>query len=105
MSSKKGKVENLPKWAQDRIELLETNLEYFKKALEVYNRKGEGPIIIDRHSDCPMRLPSRADISFETKNGGYFTVALRDEQLKIYSTHRIAVMPDAANVVTIKEEL
>lgn len=106
------KFENLPKWAQDRIEMLERDLADAHKAVErmvsgsdsarrsataFVSAPGKGRL----DEDGRLFLP-RDDVNFLLP-GGEISVRVNDEgELYVNGIDHIDIRPEAANAVRIK---
>lgn len=105
-------MKKLPKWAQNRIEVLEMNLASAKKEVEqVYSDNPTDTFIPSEAyagGHPRMNLPNKARVEFKPKDGEAIQVHLMyDDHKGIYvTTNRgtLRVTPWAANVVKIYVE-
>jgi len=102
----KENVTKLPKWAQDRIAILERDLAAAQREMRsIYAKEDTGVrILYFPQHDQTMPLPERAQVEFGPKDfGTALTVTLRkDGGVDVHGEGRIAITPWAANSVTIK---
>jgi len=94
-------VSKLPKWAQDRIRLLERKAERLEHKIDQLEGTEETNITyLDGLGERP--LPANKTIRFQT-NAGHIDVRLEREGEGLYvnAQHPMAIHPQAANSVQI----
>ena len=97
-------VTRLPKWAQQRIKILELELHDIKGQLKQVS-SGESPVYWeDGLRDYTMHgIPERAAVVFRVQ-GGTLDVNLRDGRIQIRGTSgrtQIDVRPEAGNAISV----
>lgn len=103
-------VKKLPKWAQQKIELLEQNLDYQTKQLLQFgpNAGGKSNVWLEMHPTTdapPFYLPDRTEITFRFENDARISVRLKAGALSIYCpTGALQVHPEMSNVITVSGE-
>ena len=90
--------DKLPKWAQYDITLLERKIEQLQSIVDSFNNADTS---ISYGYSVKHGLPDHTTVQFVV-DGVRFDVSISNGLLKIYSTDTIAVIPNAANTVSIK---
>jgi len=106
-------VTKLPKWAQDKIQVLEMRLQEMTKRARAYEEKTQTPIYVRNLSplpdEKPLYLPADKAIRFMTGNGDweYVDVRLRKTAeypeffVELMSGGDIHIAPEVRNVSRI----
>jgi hypothetical protein len=100
----------LPKWAQHRLQKLESDVAYYAAKL------AEGPQDSDTfanpHSDIAMRplgMGTLIRFSITTRDDGsahdYIDAQLNGDTLEIRASRRLTITPQASNVVHARNEV
>lgn len=95
-----GDVTKLPKWAQQRIEVLERDLERAHKQL------AEGPADSRIFADPYIHnrpLGEDEIIRFHLREGFHIDARLRGERLEIHGVEQFVVAPRSSNVIEVRE--
>ncbi len=96
-------INKLPKWAQNRINKIQSDIKYYSdKADEVAGEK-ETNVFINRYPN-PLPLPKDSDIKFQFKEG-VITCKIKNGCLDIHANVynvRLAILPQVTNAITIK---
>jgi hypothetical protein len=101
-----GKIESLPKWAQDEIAMLRRNCAEFERMLKVAGGEVETRIYSNPHQlpgDMPRRFIDSTDtVRFEAKSGG-LDVSIFSGEMEISSyTDGLCVLPISSNRIMVK---
>jgi len=103
-------VSKLPKWAQWKIQRLESDLKDCQSQLKAFSGETETAICIDpdaftmRQGGYPKYLPERCDVEY-TLSRGEISISLRDDVLHIhgnYHNSEMVIKPEVSNVFTVK---
>ena len=98
------KMARLPKWAQQRITVLEQNLA------RAHAKLNAGPDDSDTFADPygeaqrPLGTGTRIDFVLRPGTGGSFHVNLVDGRLRVHGGDAVHVLPRAANAIEIELE-
>lgn len=99
-----GDVTKLPKWAQQRIQTLERNLEHYKKRLEA--GPANSRVFADPYSDARRPLGWDTVIQFDLGEEGEWgkkiEVRIDGKGVKVMGGSRLAVFPSAANSIQVR---
>jgi hypothetical protein len=96
-------ITKLPRWAQDRISLLERDLADAREQLMA--GEADSDTIANPNSEAPRPLGRGASVQFGTERWQKFTVRLRENgTLDVMGDDMIWVHPQAGNVVVIRNE-
>ena len=88
----------LPKWALYEVVKMERELEALREQVAANDNPNS---TITYGYPIKHGLPDRTTVCFLI-NGSRFDVDIRNDELQIYSSDTIAVMPRASNAVTIR---
>lgn len=98
-------INKLPKWAQNRLNNIEKDIQYWKdKAMEVSGEK-ETNVYIDHYPpNQTQNLPADSRITFKLEDGE-INIQHKDNSLEIHSNSynkSLAITPSVTNVVYCK---
>jgi len=107
----RGKIENLPKFAQDEIRRLEREVAYWQGVASIGPENSRA--FANPYSDAPQPLGSDPHVQFITVPGeegtrrGKIKVCLRDRhdgstELEVYTDEGMLVKPQSSNVITVR---
>jgi hypothetical protein len=98
-------ITRLPKWAQDRIRLLEANLRSAQRDLDAMTGDPANTDTLLWNYQNEKGLPRHANIRFRTgpKGADYIDARLDDIEgcVVIHGGDRLAIVPSASNVIKI----
>ncbi len=105
---KKHDISKLPKWAEQEINSLRANVEYWK-GMVTSCEKGETNIYAEvAHvgEAAPIYLPDRTSIYFRFGKHSHINVWMRDGWITVNGSigSGILVKPDASNQIMIRPE-
>lgn len=94
--------ERLPKWAKQELTRLERDLAYAKERLAEGDE--DSRVFADPYSDTPRPLGHDTSIEFVLgpKWGDKINVRIDGHGIKVAGGNRLAVIPNASNVVYIE---
>ena len=95
-------LNKLPKWAQNRIRVAESNIAETSRLLQ---RLPPTKIKINRaYDEAPIYVPDDRAITFSLPTGD-ISVSIKGNTLEVYShCNCLSIRPRVSNVVTIKQE-
>ena len=98
------RIEKLPKWAQQYIDVLRKNVDWYKGHLDKMEA-GNTDIQWELGIDDTANIPTRARVLFTT-DGGVLECVIRDGHLYIRGagTERPVVRSEAYNVIQVDAE-
>lgn len=101
------KINDLPKWAQIYIHVLQSELAFAKREIEqISGADKEGCLVSYRTSSVQANLPDRARVTFELSDKKSIEVHLKDNGgekcLRLYAEWgRIRIQPEVTNIVDV----
>jgi len=100
----KERLEKLPKWAQEEINKLEIELEFYKnKVLEMSEINKTNTFMLIGEDKIP--LVNSAEIEFVNDKRTNIRLYMRNNELRIFGSQRINIEPRATNscFITVEE--
>lgn len=91
------KVSRLPIWAIQYIHKLESDVNYYKEALQAYST-GVSPIRCTDSLNPPVGLPERNTIEMDVR-GGTLELVLRNGVLELRADRAVIVQSSSGNVL------
>lgn len=96
-------INKLPKWAQQRINTLQSNVEYYKSQVDQITGKEKTKVSIDRFDKDPSFLPKNSRIKYILKEGE-ITITHQKNTLEVHAkayNADLAIRPVVNNVLKI----
>lgn len=101
-------IDKLPKWAQQRIRLLERRVEELKEALAQRNGEaGDGRVILNPFSDdARLTFPTDTTVRFSVsgeKYRGYFEFRHKPKEgtVEVHGSGAMIIKPHVTNVISL----
>lgn len=94
-----GKIENLPKWAQHRIDKLERDVEFYQRKVREMAGEVEHETDTEIWSlDENIRLPVGSRIEFKLGDGNVVDAKVRKNELMLMATNgALSFIPSSSN--------
>lgn len=97
------KIESLPKWAQQRLETLARDVQYWKLKSQQIVEGDTNVFLRDYSGPPPYQTPMQRDahVIFATDEG-QIHIGFRDGELEVSGDEPLAVEPRSSNLVRLR---
>lgn len=91
-------ITKLPAWARNRIEKLESDLQWHKEAYQAVSGELPSPVRCSDMINASLNLPARNTIEMDV-DGGMLELSLRNGVLELRANSAILVQSSSGNVL------